>query len=95
MLEETFVLFSFENFNDPAKALDKVKDFEKARLIPLPPEIDADCGYALRIREDDLKKALDILIEGDFDKIFSLKKDSNKKRIIEEYVFWQCSYNNS
>lgn len=95
MLEETFVLFSFENFNDPAKALDKVKAFEKARLIPLPPEIDAGCGYALRIREDDLKKALDIFDEGDFDRIFSLKKDSNKKRIIEEYVFWQCSYDYS
>ena len=48
MLGEDFVLFSFEKFEDPAAALDKLKNFDKARLIPLPPEIDAGCGYALR-----------------------------------------------
>ena len=65
MLGEDFVLFSFEKFEDPAAALDKLRNFDKARLIPLPPEIDAGCGYALRIREKNLTKALPILEESD------------------------------
>ena len=88
MLEDNYILFSFKNFNDPAKALDKVKDFEKARLIPLPPEIDAGCGYALRIKEDDLDLALQIFEDSDYDKIYKMTRDSENKRLIEEYVFW-------
>ena len=86
MLEDKFILFSFKNFNDPAKALDKIKNFNKARLIPLPPEIDAGCGYALRIKYCDLGMALNILSKDDYDKIYSLKRDENNKRVIEEYV---------
>lgn len=87
MLEDNFILFSFKNFNDPAKALDKVKNFDKARLIPLPPEIDAGCGYALRIKEDDLGLALKIFEDKDYDKIYKMTRDDENKRIIEEYVF--------
>lgn len=87
MLEEDFVLFSFEKFEDPAAALDKIKDFDKARLIPLPPEIDAGCGYALRIREKDLTKALAILEESDYDGIFLMERDKNGRRLISRYVF--------
>ena len=88
MLEDSFILFSFKNFNDPARALDKVKDFEKARLIPLPPEIDAGCGYALRIKENDLGRALKIFEDKDYDNIYKMTRDSENKRLIEEYVFW-------
>ena len=87
MLGETFVLFSFEKFEDPAAALDKLKNFDKARLIPLPPEIDAGCGYALRIREKDLTKALAILEESDYDGIFLMERDKNGRRVISRYVF--------
>lgn len=87
MLGEDFVLFSFEKFEDPAAALDKLKNFDKARLIPLPPEIDAGCGYALRIREKDLTKALTILEESDYDGIFLMERDENGKRVISRYVF--------
>ncbi|WP_105301742.1 DUF3343 domain-containing protein [Anaerococcus marasmi] len=87
MLGEDFVLFSFEKFEDPAAALDKIKDFDKARLIPLPPEIDAGCGYALRIREKDLTKALAILEESDYDGIFLMERDKNGRRVISRYVF--------
>ena len=87
MLGEDFVLFSFEKFEDPASALDKLKNFDKARLIPLPPEIDAGCGYALRIREKDLTKALAILEESDYDGIFLMKRDKNGRRVISRYVF--------
>lgn len=87
MLGETFVLFSFEKFEDPAAALDKVKDLAKARLIPLPPEIDAGCGYALRLLEKDLDKALDILEKGDYDGIFLMERDENGRRVISSYVF--------
>ncbi|ACV28415.1 Protein of uncharacterised function (DUF3343) [Anaerococcus prevotii] len=87
MLGEDFVLFSFEKFEDPAAALDKLKNFDKARLIPLPPEIDAGCGYALRIREKDLTKALAILEESDYDGIFLMERDKNGRRVISSYVF--------
>lgn len=87
MLGENFVLFSFEKFEDPAAALDKLKNFDKARLIPLPPEIDAGCGYALRIREKDLTKALAILEESDYDGIFLMERDKNGRRVIYSYVF--------
>lgn len=87
MLGEDFVLFSFEKFENPAAALDKLKNFDKARLIPLPPEIDAGCGYALRIREKDLTKALAILDESDYDGIFLMERDKNGRRVISRYVF--------
>ncbi len=87
MLGEDFVLFSFEKFEDPAAALDKLKNFDKARLIPLPPEIDAGCGYALRIREKDLTKALTILEKSDYDGIFLMERDKNGRRVISSYVF--------
>lgn len=87
MLGEDFVLFSFEKFEDPAAALDKLKNFDKARLIPLPPEIDAGCGYALRIREKDLTKALAILEESDYDGIFLMERDKNGRRVMSRYVF--------
>lgn len=87
MLGKTFVLFSFEKFEDPAAALDKLRNFDKARLIPLPPEIDAGCGYALRILEKDLDKALNILEKRDYDEIFLMEKDENGRRLISSYVF--------
>lgn len=87
MLGEEFILFSFAKFEDPARALDKVKDFNKARLIPLPPEIDAGCGFTLRIRKEDLDKALEILAKDDYDGIFLMGKDKNGRRLIEKYVF--------
>lgn len=87
MLGEDFVLFSFEKLEDPAASLDKLKNFDKARLIPLPPEIDAGCGYALRIREKDLTKALAILEESDYDGIFLMERDKNGRRVITRYVF--------
>lgn len=87
MLGEDFVLFSFEKFEDPAATLDKLKNFDKARLIPLPSEIDAGCGYALRIREKDLTKALTILEESDYDGIFLMERDENGRRVISRYVF--------
>lgn len=87
MLGEDFVLFSFEKLEDPAASLDKLKNFDKARLIPLPPEIDAGCGYALRIREKDLTKALAILDKSDYDGIFLMERDKNGRRIISSYVF--------
>lgn len=87
MLGEEFILFSFAKFEDPARALDKVQNFNKARLIPLPPEIDAGCGFALRIRKEDLDKAMKILTKDDYDGIFLMGKDKNGRRLIEKYVF--------
>lgn len=87
MLGEEYILFSFETFEDPVAALDKVKDFKKARLIPLPPEIDAGCGFALRIRKEDIDKALEKLSKADYEGIFIMKKDPSGRRLIEKYVF--------
>lgn len=86
MLDSTYVIFSFKNFNDPTQALDMVKHLERARLIPLPPEVDAGCGHSLRILATDLPKALEILPRDSFDKVYTMKRNENNKRIIEEYV---------
>lgn len=87
MLDKTFILFSFEKFKEPAAALDKLKDLEKARLIPLPSQIDAGCGFALRILERDLPLALNRLTSKDYDGIFLMKRDKNGRMLIEKYVF--------
>lgn len=87
MLDKTFILFSFEKFEEPAAALDKLKDLEKARFIPLPSQIDAGCGFALRILERDLPLALNRLTKKDYDGIFLMKRDKNGRMLIEKYVF--------
>lgn len=87
MLDKTFILFSFEKFEEPAAALDKLKDLEKARLIPLSSQIDAGCGFALRILERDLPLALNRLTKKDYDGIFLMKRDKNGRMLIEKYVF--------
>lgn len=53
------------------------KNFKKARLIPLPPKIDAGCGLVLRVFESDFKyvKALIEREEIQYEKIF-LKKNN-------------------
>lgn len=82
-----YYLFSFKSSSHATKALAKVTGkINKARLIPLPPEISAGCGNSLRIGVDDLDKALAILDKEDYTGIYTLSYDENRKRVIKEYV---------
>lgn len=81
-----YILFSFKNVNDAAKALYKLKDEIKARLIPLPPEIDAGCGNSLRIEAGDFDRAIELLSREDYDKVYTFSHKDGKREI-EEYVF--------
>ncbi len=76
-----YLLFSFDSSDLASLALDKVKNLDKARLIPLPPEIDAGCGFALRILPQDLDKALSLIGQGNYAGIFSLVKSDNERKI--------------
>lgn len=84
--DKSYILFSFDDTTAATKALEKTADLAMARLIPLPTEIGAGCGYSLRIAKEDKDKALDILGSDEYDKVFTLDYEGNK-RVIEEYVF--------
>lgn len=79
------ILFSFETTSSAMAALDKTEDLEGARLIPLPTEIGAGCGFCLRVDKSELENALNILDKSEYDKIYTLYHEG-KKRVIEEYV---------
>ncbi len=78
-----YLLFSFESSDLASLALDKVKNLDKARLIPLPPEIDAGCGFALRILPQDLKRARGLIGQGRYSDIYSLVKSSTGREIVK------------
>lgn len=84
-----YMLFSFENQAQATKAYDRVKAYEKARLIPLPPEIDKGCGLSLRIREEDFKEIFEIFKEENIEyaQVFKFYHEDFKRKI-EKYVFW-------
>jgi len=63
----------------------KTEYLKGARLIPLPTEIGAGCGFCLRVDKSELENALNILDETDYHKVYTLYHEG-KKRVIEEYV---------
>ena len=79
------ILFSFENTSTAMAALNKTEHLKGARLIPLPTEIGAGCGFCLRVDKSELENALDILDKSDYDKVYTLYHEG-KQRVIEEYV---------
>lgn len=85
--EVEHILFSFENTSSAMAALDKTEHLAGARLIPLPTEIGAGCGFCLRVDKSELENALNILNKSDYDKVYTLYHEG-KKRVIEEYVLW-------
>lgn len=85
---DKFILFSFDSQAQATKAFDRVKEFEKARLIPLPPEIDKGCGLALRIKEEDFKQIIEIFTKEkvNYYQVFKFYHEDYKRKI-ERYVF--------
>lgn len=81
-----FILFSFASTDEATLALDRVQGLEQARLIPLPPEIDAGCGFALRILPNDFDRVLALLENKGFESTYTLKKIDGRRKV-EKYVF--------
>lgn len=81
------ILFSFDTTSSAMAALDKTEHLEGTRLIPLPTEIGAGCGFCLRVEKKELENALNILDKADYHKVYTLYHEG-KKRVIEEYVLW-------
>ena len=79
------ILFSFENTSSAMAALEKTEHLAGARLIPLPTEIGAGCGFCLRVDKNELENALNILDPSQYDRVYTLYHEG-KKRVIEEYV---------
>lgn len=60
MEDNTFLVFSFSSTKYAIASEAAVSKIE-ARLIPIPPEISAGCGLALRANIDDKEKILKLL----------------------------------
>ncbi len=55
------LIFRFPSANIAMKAKFLLKDITGVKFIPLPPEIDSECGLALKILEEDCGKIREIL----------------------------------
>lgn len=60
MENNTFLVFSFSSTKFAIASEAAVSEIE-ARLIPIPPEISAGCGLALKANIDDKEKILELL----------------------------------
>lgn len=82
-----YIIFLFANSHLAIKAELAVKRKlpDKARLIPLPPEVSAGCGMVLRCEENDQKVVADCLSEANVtvDGIYRLQVEGSK-RVVKE-----------
>lgn len=80
-MEQNFILAAFDSTHDAIKAESIMnKAGLTARLIPIPPEISAGCGLALRsLPEDEARVRALLSEEGVVSKYFSLKRDGIRR----------------
>lgn len=85
MKDGNFGIFSFASSHYAMAAEQAASQIPEARLIPLPPEISAGCGLALRVDETNIQKAIAFLAEHQipFEELKRLQIKM-RKRIISE-----------
>ncbi|WP_315110889.1 DUF3343 domain-containing protein [Clostridium intestinale] len=68
MNEEIFNLIAFNSTSNAIRAEKELKlnDIE-VKVLPVPREITASCGLSIRIKTEDLEKAISTLKEGSID----------------------------
>jgi Protein of unknown function (DUF3343). len=83
MKDENFGVFSFTSTHYAIAAERTLSKTEGTRLIPIPPEIYAGCGLALRTKADGIKTAAEVLAAEQipYEGIYTLSI-KNKKRTI-------------
>ena len=74
----TYYIITFNSINDALKA-EKLTESLDGTIIPIPPEISADCGFALRINELEVAKN----IEFAFSDVYKVS-GKGKAKVIEK-----------
>ncbi len=85
MANNIYGIFSFESSNYAIASEKLVAEITNARLVPVPPELSAGCGLALRVNYEDVEKTIKCLKENNifFENAKKLEiKD--RKRVISE-----------
>lgn len=82
-MEQLFIILAFGSTHDAIKSETITgREGVASRLIPIPPEVSAGCGLALRILPEDEKKVRRILmdagVEGSY---YRLKRDGTKRTV--------------
>ncbi len=85
MKNKIYGIFSFSSSNYAMASEQVSATLDEARLIPVPPEISAGCGLALRVNENNIEQCKSYLKENNipFEKIHRLEI-IDRKRIVSE-----------
>ncbi|MGL5963476.1 MAG: DUF3343 domain-containing protein [Fusobacteriaceae bacterium] len=83
MIIENFILFVAESTGQVIQSEAVLKDEGiSCRVIPLPSEIKASCGLSIKLQEENLEIALNILKSKDIHmEIYSVEKKGLQKKI--------------
>lgn len=83
---EEYIVFAFDSTHEAIKSEKLLEEKNvNGRLIPLPPEVSAGCGLALRINKEIKDEVISLLTNNDVSigKMYSLIKE-NGKRIVNK-----------
>ncbi len=85
MKDKIYGIFSFASSNHAIASEQVSSLLSEARLVPVPPELSAGCGLALRVDEVNIEKTIEYLNENNipYQKVNKLEI-KNRKRIISD-----------
>ena len=89
--DEKFLIFSAESTHLVMQVEKIFTENEiSCRVIPLPVEISANCGLAVRIEINNLEKAKKIIEEREIKTDISIVEKNGFKKKIEKIYEWSC-----
>lgn len=89
--DEKFLIFSAESTHLVMQVEKIFMENEiSCRVIPLPVEISANCGLAVRIEINNLEKAKKIIEEREIKTDISIVEKNGFKKKIEKIYEWSC-----
>ncbi len=85
MADNIYGIFSFESSHYAIAAEQAVSQFAEARLVPIPPELSAGCGLALRVSYENIEKIIKCLNKNEIYYEDAKKLEiKNRKRVITD-----------
>lgn len=89
--DEKFLIFSAESTHLVMQVEKMFTENEiSCRVIPLPVEISANCGLAVRVEINNLEKAKKIIEEREIKTDISIIEKKGFKKKIEKIYEWSC-----
>lgn len=89
--DEKFLIFSAESTHLVMQVEKIFTENEiSCRVIPLPVEISANCGLAVRVEINNLEKAKKIIEEKEIKTDISIVEKNGFKKKIEKIYEWSC-----